>query len=499
MNYNIQTNTQEEFKLIQKELYQIAEKNQAYFTNPPVVLKESKQAPLLSDTGVVIARNLIKKLGIAETIDQNLSLLQRHRPYSESDHVLNIVYNFLTGGEVLLDIERLQEEKSFLKVLGAESIPDPTTAGDFLVRFCDADIDAFQGFFDQAQDNAFFLLEEEKKKRATIDSDSSIYEVYGKKKEGADYSYNKKWSYNGLHMTLAETGDIVYQELREGNRYSSDGVKEVLPGTIERLKGHFKEVRYRGDSAFYDRNIVKICDEGGVEFFITADQTGRILTEVVGIEEDAWEPFTDGKELGNKGRKEVKKRKKRKNHKKAVGLKYNPNMKFKGKAEVASFEYQPTGWEKGYRFVVKRTGIVDKNNQLYLEDGLCKYVYHIIVTNSKKSDAQVMRIAQGRGNQENLIKDFKDGLGLSHVPTGFFNANKVYFKIAALAWNIKTWMLNLLKIGDGSVLRFKRFLYKWIYQAGIVSTTGRNTVVIRMAEGGYFHRFQRALARVDVL
>jgi len=75
----------------------------------------------------------------------------------------------------------------------------------------------------------------------------------------------------------------------------------------------------------------------------------------------------------------------------------------------------------------------------------------------------------------------------------------VYFKIAALAWNIKTWMLNLLKIGDGTVLRFKRFLYKWIYQAGIVSTTGRNTVVIRMAGGGYFHRFQRALARVDVL
>lgn len=486
--------------MIQKELYQKKGKNQAHFTNPPIVLKESIRAPLLSDTGVVIARNLIKKLGIAETIDQNLSLLQRHRPYSESDHVLNIVYNFLTGGEKLLDIERLQEEKSFLKVLGAESIPDPTTAGDFLVRFSDADIDVFQGFLDQVQDEAFFLLEEKKKKRATIDSDSSIYEVYGKKKEGADYSYNKKWSYNGLHLALAETGDIVYQELREGNRYSSDGVKEVLPGTIERLKEHFEEVRYRGDSAFYDKKIVNICDERGVEFFIVADQTERILTEVLDIEENAWKPFNNGKKQGSKGKKKVKKRKKRKNHKKAVGLKYNPNMKFKGKkAEVASFDYKPIGWEKAYRFVVKRTVIVDKNNQLYLEDGLCKYVYYIVATNSKKSDSAVMRIAQGRANQENLIKDFKDGLGLSHVPTGFFNANKVYFKIAALAWNIKTWMLNLLKIGDGSVLRFKRFLYKWIYQAGIVSTTGRNTVVIRMAEGGYFHRFQRALARVDIL
>lgn len=108
-------------------------------------------------------------------------------------------------------------------------------------------------------------------------------------------------------------------------------------------------------------------------------------------------------------------------------------------------------------------------------------------------------MAQGRANQENLIKDIKDGLGLSHVPTGFFNANRVYFLIAALAWNIKTWMLNLLKIGDGAVLRFKRFLYKWVYRASIVSTTGRNIVVIRMAPDGYFHRFKKALTQVDLL
>ena len=180
-------------------------------------------------------------------------------------------------------------------------------------------------------------------------------------------------------------------------------------------------------------------------------------------------------------------------------MKRNPTMKFKRRAEVASFVYQPIGWEKAYRCVVKRTEIVDKNNQLYLEDGVRKYAYYIVVTNSEKSDAQVMRIALGIGNQENLIKDFKDGLGLSHVPTGFFNVNKVYFKIAALAWNIKTWMVNLLRMGDGSVLRFKRFLYKWIYQSSIVSTTGRNTVVIQMAEGVYFHRFQRALSRMDLL
>ena len=74
-----------------------------------------------------------------------------------------------------------------------------------------------------------------------------------------------------------------------------------------------------------------------------------------------------------------------------------------------------------------------------------------MVTNSKRSDAEVLSIAQGRGNQENLIKDFKHGLGLSHVPTGVLAANQAYFLIAALAWNLKTWMLNLLRLGDGAV------------------------------------------------
>jgi len=86
----------------------------------------------LSDTGVVIAQNLIQKLRIAETIDQNLSLLQRHKPYSESDHVLNIVYNFLTGGEALLDIERVQKHFKEVRYGGDSAFYDKK-----IVKMCD--------------------------------------------------------------------------------------------------------------------------------------------------------------------------------------------------------------------------------------------------------------------------------------------------------------------------------------------------------------------------
>ena len=85
------------------------------------------------------------------------------------------------------------------------------------------------------------------------------------------------------------------------------------------------------------------------------------------------------------------------------------------------------------------------------------------------------------------------------MPTGVLAANQAYFLIAALAWNLKTWMLNLLRLGDGAVMRCKRFLYLWISQAAVVSKTGRDTLVLRLPPGEYYQRFGTALARVAAL
>ena len=195
-----------------------------------------------------------------------------------------------------------------------------------------------------------------------------------------------------------------------------------------------------------------------------------------------------------------KQRQRRDNRKRKITLARRPDTWFKGKPQVASIEFRPSTWKQSYRYVIKRTPVIDKDEQqLCLDDGLRKYAYYIVVTNSKRSDAEVLSIAQGRGNQENLIKDFKHGLGLSHVPTGVLAANQAYFLIAALAWNLKTWMLNLLRLGDGAVMRCKRFLYLWIIQAGVVAKTGRDTVVLRLPPGEYYQRFGTALARVAAL
>ena len=122
------------------------------------------------------------------------------------------------------------------------------------------------------QQDAFALLPRERRRVATLDWDSSIHEVYGNKKEGADWAYNNTWSYSGLYGTLAETGDLLYLGLREGYRHTSYGMKEVLPGTIERVGKHFRELRMRADSGYYSQALVRICEDREVEYFIVAKQ-----------------------------------------------------------------------------------------------------------------------------------------------------------------------------------------------------------------------------------
>ena len=72
--------------------------------------------------------------------------------------------------------------------------------------------------------------------------------------------------------------------------------------------------------------------------------------------------------------------------------------------------FKPKSWNKARRYVIKRTPIIDKDDQqLYLDDGLRRYVYWIVVSNSKRSNEQVLRIAQGRGNQENPLRTSSTG------------------------------------------------------------------------------------------
>ena len=90
--------------------------------------------------GIFAMHRLVTRLGLVKAIDDALNLLKMHLPYHESDHVLTLAYSVLTGGTRLEDVDRLRNDVPLMNGLGARLLPDPTTPGDFLRRFTEADI-----------------------------------------------------------------------------------------------------------------------------------------------------------------------------------------------------------------------------------------------------------------------------------------------------------------------------------------------------------------------
>src|SRR5271155_1423481 len=107
-------------------------------TNIHYELGERVQGLAAGGIGVMLL--LAQRTGLISGIDHSLHLLKRHLPYHESDHVLNIALNILAGGQRIEHLELRRNDEVYLNALGAQRIPDPTTAGDFCRRFRVSDV-----------------------------------------------------------------------------------------------------------------------------------------------------------------------------------------------------------------------------------------------------------------------------------------------------------------------------------------------------------------------
>jgi len=145
--------------------------------------------------GIGLIHSLAQQSGLIEAIDRNVELLKVHFPYHESDHVLNIAYNAMTGGQCLEDLELKRSDEAYLDALGTTRIPDPTTAGDFCRRFkTAADINTLQKALAETRHQVWKRQPREFFEQATIDMDGSIIETTGECKEGMDISYKGQWA-----------------------------------------------------------------------------------------------------------------------------------------------------------------------------------------------------------------------------------------------------------------------------------------------------------------
>ncbi len=414
----------------------------------------TRQDCLSSHAGLLLVKEFVDRLKVAEVLDAQLNVKQRHRGYTESEAVMALVYNLIVGGDCLTDLEVRRGDPGTRELIGMKEVMAPTTAGEHLRKFHIGAIHDLQRVNRLLQQS---VRAEQDEKCCTIDLDSSVYEQASRRKEGSRKAYNGEVGYHPLVAFWDETGEMLMSHLRAGNAYTASKVEWFLDETIRRVPAR-SEKKLRADSGFYSHGVIAWCERDDVEFGITADQTAPLVEKIEGLSERRW-----------------------------------ADLERYGVSQVAEVRYQPVGWAKPYRYIVKRDLIEKKNGEL------CFRHFVFVTNNEKGAAAEVLEWQLKKANLENRIKEHKSGFGLEKLPTGKFHAHWAYLLIGQIAYNVMQWFKRLVLTKEYHESTIKTVRHQIINLAGKIVRTGRRAFLVISEKYKYISVWKEAISNLASL
>lgn len=395
----------------------------------------------VSAGGLGVARQLVSWLDLDTAINRDLSLLKRHVPYHESDHVLTVAYNLLAGGTCLEDVESMRMDSVVLDALSARRIPDPTTLGDFCRRFTEDDVVSLMDTINEARRKVWAQQPDEFFDEATIEADGTVVPVEGSCTEGIGMTYKGTIGYQPLLVSLAETEEPLFIVNRPGNVNSCLGATSWYDTAIQLCRtAGFRKITLRGDTAFSQTSELDRWTEDGVRCVLGF----RASKEVIAKAEEA---IGDWEKMSRPAKYVVatEPRSKPFDHR-AELVKENEyvNLRLRHE-EIKEIRHKPTAAKNAYRVIVLRKNISKERGEHSLIDEIRYFAY---ITNDWSTPAEeLVYQANKRCNQEKLIETLKNQVRAFRMPVGNLVSNWAYNVMASLAYSITRWLRLLLPEG----------------------------------------------------
>ncbi len=410
---------------------------------PPVTYQVADRQQAIAAGGLGVLTDLAGVLGLRRAINDAIPLLKLHLPYDEADHVLNIAFNLLAGGTCLDHLEDRRQDEAYLNAMGAQRIPDPTTAGDFCRRFSPQNINDLMDATNRVRQLVWKQQPEEFFDLAIVEGDGTQVETAGEKKEGIGMNYKGQWGYHPLVVTLANTREPLFIANRSGSRPSHEGAAGYFDRAVAACReAGFRGVRLRGDSDFSISVRLDGWNNDGVQFVFGYDAMPNLVALAAALPQSAWKRLIRGRgQTTASGQTRVK----RPNHKEAIVVeKEYRNLRLVGE-EVAEFDYRPSKCDRAYRMVVVRKEIqITRGQQRLFEDEEDRYFFFITnVPASEMPAREIVRESNQRCDQENHIAQLKECALVA--PLSDLNSNWAYMVIASLAWSLKAWSALLIR------------------------------------------------------
>jgi hypothetical protein len=408
--------------------------------------------------GVPLVIELFRQLGVATTIDAQVSVKQRQRGLQPSQLVESLVALWVSGGDRCQDLAALREDHALATLLGYP-LPAATTVRDFLEAF-----HVENGPLWQAGPQAAIPLESAPlaglgqanrtlvaglqqaapEATATLDVDATLVESH---KDAATVAYDGTRGYQPVVVLWAEQAVILHDQFRDGHVPAGCGNVRVLEQAVANLPQGIAQIRLRADSALYETAVLRWCEDRQIEYAISADLSEQLKAEILRLPERAWQVEQE-----------------------------EPDA-IRAWAEVP---YVPDdGDHRKARPCVRRYVAVrvQKRQGNLFADGSSVH-YFAVVTNRTEDGLTLLRWHREKaGTVEHTHHVLKNELAAAALPSGKFGANAAWFRLNALTYNLLTVLKRLTLPGDLRTARPKRLRFLLFNTVGKVVAHARRTLL----------------------
>jgi hypothetical protein len=425
--------------------------------------------------GFPVYLDLVLVAGLADSIDHHLGARSNGIGWTDSQQVLALVFLQLLGGDCVDDIERLEADEGLGILLRrledrhlprhrrrarlrrwrrerTRAVPSATALRRYLRLFHNdeatdhslpgcASVPAppplLRGLQAVQRDLLAFAQRQAPESVATLDQDATLVKTT---KREAHFGYKGFRCYQPTNVWWAEKEMVVHSEFRDGNVPAGMGNLRVLREALQVLPSGVRTVRLRSDSAAYDWELLRYCEEGKderfgrIEFAVSCDINEDFRNAVRRVPDEEWRPLYDYD----------------------VPQGHPPVPTPREWAEVL---YVPQGSARrklgNYRFLVTRElrdqdplpGLTQPALPFpALQSGGRTYKLHGVVTNILDWDGEdVFHFLDDRmGKSEQAHAVMKYDLAGGKLPSGYFGVNAAWWQIMILALNLHALLRKAL-------------------------------------------------------